>query len=139
MRLSGPRWKAPQIYHDPRASWDRLGAVITGMTAKGFDVELKQFPAAWRATFYPTGIAQRNTATATARSATARSRRTYGPTWPCSRNRASGKPGAVHVGLLQTKYGAPVGRLRTPAPVKGVALPRGPRTGATASPRLGVA
>ena len=27
------------------------------MTAQGFDVELQQFPSAWRASFYPTGIA----------------------------------------------------------------------------------
>ena len=38
-------------------SWTGIGDVITGMTAQGFDLELKQYPSAWRATFYPTGIA----------------------------------------------------------------------------------
>ena len=38
-------------------SWAGLGAVLDGMRAQGFDVELKQYPSAWRATFYPTGIA----------------------------------------------------------------------------------
>lgn len=33
-------------------SWAGLGDVIVGMQAQGFDVELKQFPDAWRATFY---------------------------------------------------------------------------------------
>lgn len=35
--------------------WTGLGDVIVGMSAQGFDVELKQFPGAWRATFYPAG------------------------------------------------------------------------------------
>ena len=38
-------------------SWNGLGAVVDGMQAQGYDVELKQFPSAWRATFYPTGVA----------------------------------------------------------------------------------
>ena len=39
------------------SSWHGVGAVVTGMTAQGFDVELRQYPHAWRATFFPTGIA----------------------------------------------------------------------------------
>lgn len=38
-------------------SWPGLGAVVDGMQAQGFNVELKQYPGAWRATFYPTGVA----------------------------------------------------------------------------------
>lgn len=38
-------------------SWRGLGAVLTGMSAQGFDVELRQYPHAWRASFFPTGIA----------------------------------------------------------------------------------
>ena len=33
-----------------------LGAVVVGMHAQGFDVELKQYPAGWCANFYPTGL-----------------------------------------------------------------------------------
>ena len=43
--------------HQWMHSWQGLGAVVMGMSAQGFDVELRQFPGAWRATFYPTGIA----------------------------------------------------------------------------------
>ena len=39
------------------SSWRGLGAVVAGMRAQGFDVELKQYPHAWRASFFPTGIA----------------------------------------------------------------------------------
>ncbi len=38
-------------------SWTGVGAVVKGMTAQGFDVELKQFPDGWRANFYPVGTA----------------------------------------------------------------------------------
>jgi len=38
-------------------SWAGLGAVVTGMSAQGFNLELKEFPWGWRANFYPTGIA----------------------------------------------------------------------------------
>jgi len=38
-------------------SWTGMGDVITGMHAQGFDVEIKQRGAAWRATFYPSGLA----------------------------------------------------------------------------------
>lgn len=38
-------------------SWRGVGAVLVGMTAQGFNVELKQFPEGWRANFYPVGIA----------------------------------------------------------------------------------
>jgi hypothetical protein len=37
-------------------TWPGLGAVVVGMHAQGFDVELKQYPAGWRANFYPTGL-----------------------------------------------------------------------------------
>jgi hypothetical protein len=38
-------------------SWRGLGAILAGMTAQGFNVELKEFPDGWRANFYPVGIA----------------------------------------------------------------------------------
>lgn len=38
-------------------AWRGVGDVIVGMSAQGFDVELRAFPDAWRATFYPTGLA----------------------------------------------------------------------------------
>ena len=38
-------------------SWAGLGAVVFGMNAQGFNVELKEFPDGWRANFYPVGIA----------------------------------------------------------------------------------
>ncbi len=38
-------------------SWAGLGAVVTGMSAQGSNLELKEFPWGWRANFYPTGIA----------------------------------------------------------------------------------
>ncbi len=38
-------------------SWPGLGAVVFGMNAQGFNVELKEFPEGWRANFYPVGIA----------------------------------------------------------------------------------
>lgn len=38
-------------------SWRGLGDVVGGMRVQGFDVELRQFPHAWRANFYPTGVA----------------------------------------------------------------------------------
>ena len=37
--------------------WAGLGAVITGLTRQGLDVELRQFPRGWRANLYPTGAA----------------------------------------------------------------------------------
>jgi len=59
MRL---RWRTPA----PRVaatlarwmdSWRGLGAVAVGMTAQGFNLELKEFPEGWRANFYSVGIA----------------------------------------------------------------------------------
>lgn len=56
------RWQAPL----PRValtlirwmnSWTGLGAVVVGMTAQGFNVELREFPYGWRANFYDTGTA----------------------------------------------------------------------------------
>jgi hypothetical protein len=56
------RWRGPV----PRAatalaawmnSWRGLGAVVAGMTAQSFNVELREYPEAWRANFYPTGMA----------------------------------------------------------------------------------
>ena len=38
-------------------SWAGLGAVVTGMSAQGFNLELKEFPRGWRANFSPAGIA----------------------------------------------------------------------------------
>ena len=38
-------------------SWTGLGAVVVGMRAQESDLELKEFPYGWRATFYPIGIA----------------------------------------------------------------------------------
>jgi len=38
-------------------SWRGVGLIADGMHAQGFDLELRQYPAAWRANFYPTGIA----------------------------------------------------------------------------------
>jgi hypothetical protein len=38
-------------------SWSGLGAILVGMTAQGFNVELKEFPSGWRANFYPVGLA----------------------------------------------------------------------------------
>src|SRR5262249_5496794 len=38
-------------------TWTGLGAVVVGMRAQGSDVELKEYPDGWRATFYPVGIA----------------------------------------------------------------------------------
>jgi hypothetical protein len=38
-------------------SWRGVGDILAGMTAQGFNVELREFPAAWRANFYSTGIA----------------------------------------------------------------------------------
>lgn len=38
-------------------SWRGVGAVVAGMTAQGFNVELREYPEAWRANFYPTGMA----------------------------------------------------------------------------------
>jgi len=38
-------------------SWPGLGAVVIGMRAQGSDVELREFPDGWPATFYPIGIA----------------------------------------------------------------------------------
>jgi hypothetical protein len=36
-------------------SWRGVGAVVTGMTAQGFNVQLKEFPEGWRANFCPVG------------------------------------------------------------------------------------
>jgi hypothetical protein len=38
-------------------SWRGVGDVIVGMHRQGYDVELRQYPDAWRANFYPTGVA----------------------------------------------------------------------------------
>jgi hypothetical protein len=38
-------------------SWFGVGAVLGGMTAQGYNVELKEFPEGWRASFYPVGVA----------------------------------------------------------------------------------
>jgi len=38
-------------------SWRGVGAIVSGMHAQGFDVELRQFAHGWRANFYPTGLA----------------------------------------------------------------------------------
>lgn len=38
-------------------SWRGVGDILAGMTAQGFNVELRGFPGAWRANFYPTGNA----------------------------------------------------------------------------------
>jgi hypothetical protein len=35
-------------------TWKGLGAVVDGMTAQGFDVELQQYPHGWWAKFYLT-------------------------------------------------------------------------------------
>jgi hypothetical protein len=45
------------VLHHWLDSWDGLGAVVNGMTAQGFNAELREFPAGWRANFYPVGIA----------------------------------------------------------------------------------
>ncbi len=55
-------------WHAPRApivtvlerwmnSWIGLGAIVVGMNAQGFNVELREFPWGWRANFYPAGTA----------------------------------------------------------------------------------
>ena len=36
-------------------TWKGLGAVIDGMTAQGFDIEIQQYPHGWWAKFYLTG------------------------------------------------------------------------------------
>src|SRR5437870_12585866 len=59
MRL---RWRAPappSVVMLARwlNSWPGLGAVVFGMSAQGFNVELKEFPDGRRANFYPVGIA----------------------------------------------------------------------------------
>lgn len=33
-------------------TWKRLGAIVTSMTAQGFDVALQQYPHGWWANFY---------------------------------------------------------------------------------------
>ena len=38
-------------------SWHGVGAVATGMTAQGFNLELKEYPGGWRANFYHVGTA----------------------------------------------------------------------------------
>ena len=38
-------------------SWPGLGAIVAGMTAQAFNLELRQFPHGWRASFYPVGLA----------------------------------------------------------------------------------
>jgi hypothetical protein len=38
-------------------SWDGVGHIVVGMTAQGYDLELRQFPHGWSAAFYPGGIA----------------------------------------------------------------------------------
>lgn len=58
----GLRWRSPVppvvlAFSRWMDSWAGLGAVVTGMSAQGFNLELKEFPWGWRANFYPTGIA----------------------------------------------------------------------------------
>lgn len=56
------RWRdpVPPVVHSLTAwmnSWRGLGAVLAGINAQGFNVELKEFPHGWRVNFYPVGIA----------------------------------------------------------------------------------
>jgi len=56
------RWREPEppVKRSLAAwmnSWRSLGALVVGMTAQGFNVEVLQFPEGWRANFYPAGIA----------------------------------------------------------------------------------
>lgn len=38
-------------------TWSGVGAIVTGMKAQGFNLELREFPSGWRANFYPVGTA----------------------------------------------------------------------------------
>ena len=38
-------------------SWNGMGLIAAGMQREALDLELKQYPGAWRANFYPSGIA----------------------------------------------------------------------------------
>jgi hypothetical protein len=38
-------------------SWDGVGHIVVGMTAQGYNLELRQFPHGWSAAFYPSGVA----------------------------------------------------------------------------------
>jgi hypothetical protein len=38
-------------------TWAGLGAVVGGMNAQGYNVEMCQFPRGWRVNLYPTGTA----------------------------------------------------------------------------------
>jgi hypothetical protein len=41
-------------------SWRGVGDIIVGMHRQGYDVELRQYPDAWRVNFYPTGVGALN-------------------------------------------------------------------------------
>ena len=53
----GPAPAAAAVLGHWLGSWRGLGLIAAGMHAQGFDLELRQYPGAWRANFYPTGIA----------------------------------------------------------------------------------
>jgi len=57
LRWRGPAPPAMVMLARWLNSWPSLGAVVFGMNAQGFNVELKEFPDGWRANFYPVGIA----------------------------------------------------------------------------------
>jgi len=57
LRSSEPAPSEIQILAQWMNSWTGLGAMAVGMRAQGSDLELKEFPDGWRATFYPIGIA----------------------------------------------------------------------------------
>ena len=41
--------------HQGLGSWRGLGDVVAGMNRQGYDLELIQYPDAWRCTFFTTG------------------------------------------------------------------------------------
>src|SRR5437773_12433424 len=57
LRWRGPAPPAMVVLARWLNSWPGLGAVVFGMNAQGFNVELKEFPDGWRVNFYPVGIA----------------------------------------------------------------------------------
>src|SRR5207302_11083371 len=57
LRWRGPAPPAVVMLARGLNSWPGLGAVVFGMNAQGFNVELKEFPDGWRANLYPVGIA----------------------------------------------------------------------------------
>ena len=70
LRWRGPAPPAVLMLARWLNSWPGLGAVVFGMNAQGFNVELKEFPDGWRANFYPVGIAH-SVVTGSAREPTA--------------------------------------------------------------------